>query len=136
MRVALWPGDPEEHAREIEALFGRESARWPQAALLAEVGSAVVGLAEVSVRPWAEGCATRPVGYLEGWYVVPEQRLTGVGRALIRAAEDWARAQGCTELASDADPANELSHCAHTACGFEDVGLVRCYRKSLESSAP
>jgi len=37
-----------------------------------------------------------------------------------------------SELASDADPENELSHRAHTACGFADVGLVRCYRKSLE----
>ena len=54
-----------------------------------------------------------------------------IGRALVRAAEHWARAQGCMEMASDADPQNEASHRAHTACGFEDVGLVRCFHKPL-----
>lgn len=131
LRAALWPGDDDEHAREIARLLERPDPRWPQEALLAELGGRVVGLAEVSVRPYAEGCATRGVGYLEGWYVDPAQRGKGVGRALVRAAEGWARAQGCSELASDSDPANELSLRAHAACGFEDVGLVRCFRKPL-----
>jgi aminoglycoside 6'-N-acetyltransferase I len=131
LRSALWPGDGAEHAREIARHFDEPSERWPQEALLATVGAEGVGLAEVSVRPYAEGCTTREVGYLEGWYVVPDHRGTGVGRALMRAVEEWARARGCTELASDADPGNEASHRAHAACGFEDVGLVRCYRKRL-----
>lgn len=131
LRVALWPGDGGEHAREIERHFALVEPRWPQEALLAEVDGVVVGLAEVSVRPYAEGCRTRDVGYLEGWYVEPEQRGAGVGRALVRAAERWAREQGCAELASDAHPRDERSRSAHAACGFEEVGLVRCFRKPL-----
>ena len=53
------------------------------------------------------------------------------GAALLRAAEEWGRAQGCTEFASDADPENAISIDAHLALGFEDAGLVRCFRKSL-----
>jgi len=54
-----------------------------------------------------------------------------VDRALIAAAEQWGRAQGCRELASDAEPDNEVSAAAHRALRFEDVGLVRCFRKEL-----
>ena len=52
-------------------------------------------------------------------------------RVLLRAAEEWGRAQGCTEFASDADPENAISIDAHLALGFEDAGMVRCFRKSL-----
>jgi L-amino acid N-acyltransferase YncA len=51
--------------------------------------------------------------------------------AVLVAAERWAREQGCTEFASDAKPDNELSTRAHHALGFEDAGLIRCFRKSL-----
>lgn len=131
LRRALWPDEAEDHEGEIDTLFGHADARWPQVALLARVEDRVVGLAEASIRPFAEGCTTRDVGYLEGWYVDDSHRGVGVGRALIRAAEDWARSQGCSEMASDADPQNQHSFDAHLACGFEDAGLVRCFRKSL-----
>ena len=136
LRAALWPesdGDPGEHAREINEHFERDDARWPREALLAEQDGAVVGFAEVSVRPYAEGCAAGDVGYLEGWYVDPAHRGTGIGRALVAAAEDWCRSRGCKEMASDADPDNTTSLLAHEACGFEDVGLVRCFRKGLDT---
>ena len=35
------------------------------------------------------------------------------------------------ELASDAEPENEVSARAHAALGFEDAGLIRCFRKDL-----
>ena len=91
----------------------------------------LVGFAEVSIRPYAEGCRSSRVAYLEGWFVLADARNLGAGRALIGAAEDWGRAQGCSEFASDADPGNDLSRAAHRAVGFTDVGLVRCFRKDL-----
>jgi len=39
----------------------------------------------------------------------------------MRSAEDWARAQGCLEMASDALINNEGSLRAHEALGFEIV---------------
>lgn len=131
LRAALWPGEPDGHAAEVALHFVRAARRWPQEVLLAELDGEVVGLAEVSVRPWAEGCESRDVGYLEGWFVAPEHRGRGVGRALVHAAEQWSREQGCSELASDSEPENEAARRAHASCGFEDVGLVRCFRKPL-----
>jgi aminoglycoside 6'-N-acetyltransferase I len=132
MRCALWPdGSPAEHGKEIRRYFSG-TAREPQAVLIAgEPGEPLVGFVELSIRPCAEGCRTDRVAYLEGWYVAPGARRTGVGRALVAAAERWGRAQGCTEMASDTQPDNAVSAAAHAALGFEDAGLVRCFRKTL-----
>jgi aminoglycoside 6'-N-acetyltransferase I len=92
------------------------------------------GFAELSIRSYAEGCSTDHVAYLEGWYVVPGRRRQGVGRALIAAAEEWARAQGCTEFASDVVVDNDISAQAHVALGFVEQVQIRCYRKPLGSS--
>jgi aminoglycoside 6'-N-acetyltransferase I len=71
------------------------------------------------------------VAFLEGWYVVPDARRRGVGRALIEAAEQWALDQGCTEFGSDALIDNRVSAAAHEALGFEEVVQIRCFRKDL-----
>ena len=106
----------------------------PEAVLVAETAGAtpaLVGFAEVSRRAYAEGCETSPVGFLEGWYVVPERRRQGIGRALVAAAEAWARGLGCREFASDAVAENTVSAAAHRALGFEEVAVIRCFRKDL-----
>lgn len=132
LRRSLWPGDPEAgHRAEIARYLAGDSAE-PQLVLLAlEPSGRAIGLAELSIRPFAEGCRSTRVAYLEGWYVEPRARGRGVGRALVEAAMDWGRAQGCSELASDSLPDDEASRRAHGAVGFEDVGLVRCYRMVL-----
>lgn len=133
LRCALWPDAPAgEHRDEIARFFLGDFPREPWTVLLAEdERGRAVGLAELSIRPYAEGCRSRRVAYLEGWFVRPEARARGVGRALVAASEDWGRAQGCVEFASDIDPANRLSEAAHRALGFEDAGVVRCFRKDL-----
>jgi aminoglycoside 6'-N-acetyltransferase I len=132
LRRALWPHHAEsEHAAEItEFLEGR--AREPLAVLVVADGAdRLIGFGELSIRAYAEGCHTDRVAYLEGWYVVPDARNRGVGRALIAAAEEWGRAQGCVEFASDAELTNDASAAAHKALGFTEVGRVRCFRKDL-----
>jgi len=133
LRTALWPeSGAAEHRAEIDLYFARRFPRDPWAVLLAEGANHVVlGFAELSTRPYAEGCLSHPVAYLEGWFVSEDARGRGAGRALIAAAERWGREQGCTELASDADPGNHASVAAHGAVGFTDAGLVRCFRKRL-----
>lgn len=133
MRHALWPDGPlTEHADEIAAFF-RGGLPDLAAALVASVADeTLVGFAELSERPFAEGCASRPVAYLEGWYVAPENRGRGVGRALMAAAEAWARERGHRELASDTNLGNHTSAAAHQALGFEQVAVIRCFRKVLE----
>jgi aminoglycoside 6'-N-acetyltransferase I len=93
----------------------------------------VVGLIELSIRAYAEGCATDRVAFVEGWYVEPTARMKGVGTALIRAAEEWARSQRCTELGSDTEVENVASAAAHVAVGFSETGVVRCFLKSVRT---
>ena len=131
MRQALWPEETDgEHAREIEAFFGGRLPE-PSAVLVAESGGSLAGVVELSIRPDAEGCRTNRVAYLEGWYVEPSGRRRGIGRALGAAALEWGRAQGCVEFGSDALADNEVSTLAHRALGFEEVDVIRVFRKDL-----
>ncbi|MFQ5569947.1 MAG: GNAT family N-acetyltransferase [Rhodothermales bacterium] len=130
MRYDLWPNDQAGHAGAIARFFSG-GVFGIDAVLVAEDRGELKGFVELYIRPCAEGCISERVAYLEGWYVVPEARRRGVGRALIAAAEQWAKEQGCQEFASDAAPENVMSMEAHLACGFEEVGLVRCFRKGL-----
>ena len=138
MRRTLWPDDGGgDHSVEV-ARFLQGDLKNLLAVLLAvdedEAGTRIVGFAELNIRPYAEGCSTDRVGFLEGWFVVPGARRQGVGRALLDAAEEWARAQGCTEFASDTLVDNDVSTAAHQALGFEEVEIIRCFRKELAKS--
>jgi aminoglycoside 6'-N-acetyltransferase I len=139
MRHALWPDQGTgSHADEVRSFFDRPRVLgdMPEAVLLAfEPAGRALGFVELSRRPYAEGCETSPVGYLEGWYVMPDARRTGVGRALVEASLDWARSVGCREFASDALVDNDVSTTAHLALGFEEVEVIRTFRVSLNSDA-
>ncbi|MEZ5402296.1 MAG: GNAT family N-acetyltransferase [Bryobacteraceae bacterium] len=132
MRLALWDDSTAEELRRILA------GPWtvgglPAAVLIAETLSGeAAGFAEVSVRSCADGCdESRPVGYMEGWFVAGAHRRRGAGRCLLAAAEQWAREKGCREFASDTWVDNHASHRTHLALGFEEVDRCIHYRKTL-----
>jgi len=134
LRIKLWPdASPAELRAEAEALLSdRSQSGLPEAAFLAEADGQIVGFIEVGLRSHADGCNPRhPVGFLEGWYVEPALRKRGVGAALVKAAEQWSRAQGCREMASDTWIDHQESQRAHAALGFEVVDRCVHFRKSL-----
>ena len=133
MRLVLWPDHTREwHAGEVGKFFGGR-LRMPLAMLVAEDGAgSITGFVELNIRAYAEGCETDRVAFLEGWYVEERARRQGIGAALVRAAEDWGRAQGCTEFASDALVDNAVSAEAHKALGFAEVEVIRCFMKRLD----
>ncbi len=53
---------------------------------------------------------------------------------MLEAAERWASAQGCREMASDAHLANAVSLAAHKALGFEDEAPTVRFRKGLPAA--
>ena len=130
MARALFPGltiDSDE--AEMRATLSRDDAA--VIVLDRETGAGLAGYVEVGTRPWAEGCNTGPVGYIEAWYVDPDVRRCGHGRALLAAAEEWARGRGYTEMGSDALLDNVVSHAAHLRSGYAEVERVVTYRKSI-----
>lgn len=131
MRAALWPeADTETLAKETAAHFAGDPAA--AAVFVAERSDGVlVGLLELSLRAYAEGCASSPTPFIEAWHVARDARGRGVGRALIEAGEAWARRAGFREIASDSVLGNEAGSAAHQALGFEAVERIVCFRKSL-----
>src|SRR5262245_3534744 len=61
-------------------------------------GGDLGGFVSCSLRPWAEGCDSMPVPYVEGWWVAPDLRGSGLGRALLQVVEGWCREGGYEEL--------------------------------------
>ena len=134
MRAALWPtSSAEEHARELGPILeGTASLSFPLVNFVAEASGQLVGFLEADLRSHADGCdPSHPVGFIEGWYVDPDWRGQGVGRKLLAAAEDWARRQGCREMASDTWIDNEPSQRVHEAAGYIVVDRCVHYRKVL-----
>jgi aminoglycoside 6'-N-acetyltransferase I len=131
----LWPETPmAEHGKEVGAvLTSGMSGTMPAAILVSCDGDgALTGFVEVGMRSHADGCDTaRPVGFVEGWFVYESFRNRGVGRELIRAAEEWTRMQGCVEMASDTWIDHEGSQRAHEALGFEVVDRCVHFRKRV-----
>lgn len=130
MRLALWPEDSADGHRRGMADWRRRPDTIVLVAERPETGT-LAGFAEVGTRPYADGCDSSPVAFLEGWYVDADVRGRGIGASLIRAAEAWARAQGHTEFASDALLDNTVSHRAHEHVGFVEVERAVRYRKPL-----
>ena len=129
MSLALFPGSGPDELRPFMRQFVERSDS--QVFIAERPDGSIAGFVEAGTRPYADGCDTSPVGYIEAWYVEPDIRRAGYGRALLAAAEDWARRRGYAELASDAILGNEISRRAHMAAGFEEVGRIIQFRKPL-----
>jgi len=129
MARELFPGFSDEaDSDEMRATLAR-----PDAAVLVleRDNGGLAGYVEVGARSIVDGCQSSPVGYVEAWYVDADARRAGHGKALLNAAESWARSRGYSEMGSDALIDNHISHAAHKATGYEEVDRVVTFRKSL-----
>ena len=95
-------------------------------------GNMPVGFAQCGLRTdYVEGTESSPVGYLEGIFVKNEYRNNGYAKELLCACENWARAMGCTEFASDCELNNIGSLKFHIAMGFDEANRIICFKKRL-----
>ena len=129
LRSTLWP----ECARaQHELEMGSVLADADRAAVFVAGGErGLAGFVEVAMRPWAEGCDTSPVAYVEGLYVEPAARGGGLGKALLLAAEAWAADRGCREMASDTEVDNDPSRALHRSLGYEERALLVHFHKRI-----
>ena len=119
MMRALWPGgDSYDFSDETVLVWAGDD-------------DAPGGFISFSLRPWAEGCESTPVPYIEGWWVEPQLRRQGVGRALMSAVEQWCADRGYSELGSDVELHNEISLRAHEVLVFERTLRLQYFRKRL-----
>ena len=133
MSLLLFPrATAEDLETDIKALRARADA---EVFVAERPDGSVAGFVETGTRLYADGCDTSPVGYIEAWYVDPDVRRSGYGRALLAAAEDWARRRGYREMASDAQLDNEVSHAAHRRSGYEEVDRIVQFRRILVAFA-
>jgi aminoglycoside 6'-N-acetyltransferase I len=128
LRKKLWHTSTEEkHLREIQEYLQSTTKK----VFIAYQDAIPVGFIEVSLRDCAEGCTSSPVGYIEGWFVEDAYRRKGIGRLLMNTAENWAREQGCTQLASDAELNNATSIDAHKRLGFTTYNKLVHFIKDI-----
>lgn len=131
MRGVLWPGYP-RHRHDLENYFCKASTH--RIAFIVTSTNAVkapLGFIEISIGQNLESADSNPTAYIEGWYVAPLIRHAGAGKALIQAAETWAREKGCSALTSECDIENQVSSSAHQACGFREIRRSISFRKEL-----
>ena len=129
MRHGLWPDAPLDYlALDLDDLLADEDT----AVFMAfnEQGQPV-GFIEVSLRSYAEGCETSPVGYIEAWFVGVLVRGQKLGRDLVHTAEQWARKMGCSEMASDTWLENDASITAHLRLGYHEADRLVHFVKRL-----
>lgn len=134
MRDLLWPGSRDDHEAETQRFFTQPDESLATF-VVDRLDGRLGGFIEVGQRSYAEECRSSPVAYIEGWYVDADLRRRGLGAALVRAAEQWARDQGLQEIASDAELENEISIEAHKAIGYKEVVRIVCFRKDLSDAA-
>ncbi len=113
----------ELHSEIKKILDGNQST-----ILVAEHSGRVIGFAEIHLRqPDLSDRAKTPITYahLQSLAVSEPYRLKGIGKLLLKAAEDWAHAHGALELRLDAW---EFSA---GPLGFYQKSGYRTFRRSL-----
>ena len=113
-----------------ERRYIRAIQRSPHAAVLvAATEDRIVGRLSISRDPHP---ASRHVADL-GVMVARDFRRRGAGRALMRAAEEWARGAGVAKIELHVFPHNTAAIALYESLGYEREGLRRRhYRRGVE----
>lgn len=84
----------------------------------------VLGFVTVGERTHFSGAVD---GYVGELVVAPDHERRGAGRALMTAAENWARDRGLRHLTLETGAANHPARCFYAALGYqeEDVRLTK-----------
>ena len=105
-----------------ERRYVRAIRRSPHGAVLVALdGDTIVGRLSISRDPHP---ASRHVADL-GLMVARDHRRRGVGRSLMRAAEDWARAAAVRKLELHVFPYNAAAIALYESLGYEREGFRR-----------
>ena len=114
-------------ARDLPRRLARLAQRGSAVAFVAELEGRVVGVA--TAHAFASIHAERDVAWLTTLVVAQDARQRGVGRALVAAAEEWARTHQCQRLSVTTALQRDDAHAFYDRLGYEHNG--RRYTKAL-----
>lgn len=105
-----------------ERRYLRAIRRSPHAAVLvAEVPERIVGRLSIARDPHPASWHVADVGVM----VAQEHRRQGAGRALMAAAEEWARTVGVSKIELHVFPYNAAALALYDSLGYQREGLRR-----------
>ncbi len=114
--------DVDKRARE---LFAAQIRATGESIFLAERDGSVVGILRCVESLGSPLLEPARYAYISSVYVLPEARRAGVLRALLAAAERWARARGLEQMRLHNVAGSEGAEGAWAAMGFGVVEQVR-----------
>jgi GNAT superfamily N-acetyltransferase len=102
----------------------------------AQYGIFVATLPEIEVAGWVGAHVFRAIelnaiAEINGLVVDKTVRSRGIGRALLCAAEQWARAAGCDGISVKSNITRDRAHRFYMSNGYELVKTQRLFQKSL-----
>ena len=113
--------------RQLSSLTNEEG----HAVLVAELGGhGIVGWIHMMPRQLLYSPRLAEIG---GLVVDAEHRRKGVGRALIHAAEQWAKGHGYMRIVVRSNAVRKEAHDFYPSLGYDSVETQKVYRKGLKS---
>jgi len=101
--------------------------------LLYKIDGKYAGFMNIAVRKdYVNGTDSSPVVFIEAIYVLPQYRKAGIGKEFIKYAEDFAKEQNISQIASDCLIDNSQSEAFHKSCGFIEKERVICFVKDIK----
>ena len=118
-----YPTSGDEMARRFAALDDRD------AVFVAEIDGACVGWIQVSAVATLE---SGTFAEIRGLVVGEAERGSGVGAALVGAAEEWARARGCGKVRVRSNVIRERTHRFYERLGYRVTKSQKVFDKGVE----
>lgn len=111
------PGEPARREDFVNHLLNEENG----VILVAELGGVVVGLIQLAFFDNRSGPFRRkhPHAHIGDVVVTSEQRRTGIGRLLMGAAHDWAKARGANEIDLNVWDVNRDATAFYESLGYQ-----------------
>jgi GNAT superfamily N-acetyltransferase len=119
---------PHAFATSFEQAQDRPLQHWEDFAVKSEVAETQVTLVVTDGARWRAmtscflGEQEPHTARLVQMWVEPESRGLGLGRQLVEAAADWARARGVTRLKTSVSEGNAAAEALYEAVGFHPTG--------------
>ena len=89
--------------------------------LVAELANEVVGYVFADIEPTSWMDLRGPCGFIHDVYVQERARRLGMGRELVRAAIDWVRSKGQSQVVLWSKSGNDGAQRLFAALGFRDT---------------